>query len=195
MGSGKAKAKRPNLDPNVDVQCRAWAETARQINHRLVDLRLQSQHFRELSRVADDVAGFKGYYVMDIPRWFAAFAAMAIRREMDPSPDCRSLRQLLEEIARYGKPVPDYTGRPVDLKELRGFKKRLNVLSKKITHIADKDVAHATVSGADATLRPMFQELFDCVDEFESAAVRYHAYLDFPTLIYRICVRGVLPGI
>jgi hypothetical protein len=157
---------------------------ADRINVRLVDLRRQSYWFRQLGQEAEVTPKLKGFYVMDIQRWFAAFAAMAIRREMDRSPDCESLLQLLEEIARAGN-VSDYSGSLIPPDELRAHRRRLLLLSSKITHIADKEVAHATAIGADDSQRPTFDELFACIEEFESIAVRYKAYLTGETLLTR----------
>jgi hypothetical protein len=181
----KGRSSRAGVDSDLEAQVRTWSETARQINTRLVDLRQQAGHFRNLATLADSVKELKGYYVLDVHRWFAAFAAMAIRREMDSTADCHSLRRLLEEIARYGQPVPDFTGRPIDLIELRGYKKRLLALSDKITHIANREIAHASALGVDATMRPTFEELYACIDEFESIAVRYTAYLTGESLLTR----------
>ena len=137
---------------------------AERINMRLVDLRRQSYWFRRLGQQAEVTPNLKGFYVMDIRRWFAAFSAMAIRREMDPAPDCESLRRLLDEIARQGN-VLDYSGEPIPPEVLRTHRRRLPQLSSKITHIADKEVAHATATGADDRQRPTFQELFACIED------------------------------
>ena len=69
--------------------------------------------------------------------------------------------------------------------ELRAHKRELLSISEKIAHIADKELAHATIAGPNPNMRPTFAELFHCIEQFESIAVRYTAYLTGQPLLVR----------
>lgn len=159
--------------------------TAREINRRLVDLRQQRHHFRALAVAVQDAPGVKGFFVLDIPRWFTAFAAMAIRREVDGARDVRSLKLLLDKLGSEPEIAHDFTGAPISSPMLREHKRALTNVSEKITHIADKELAHATIAGPNPDMRPTFEELFACIDEFESIAARYTALITGDAMITR----------
>ena len=132
-----------------------------------------------------DAPGVKGFFVLDIPRWFTAFAAMAIRREVDGARDVRSLKLLLDKLGSEPEIAHDFTGAPISSPMLREHKRALTNVSEKITHIADKELAHATIAGPNPDMRPTFEELFACIDEFESIAARYTALITGDAMITR----------
>lgn len=169
----------------VEHQRQLWVDTLGKVNSRLVALRQQKYNYQQLAHVADNNEQLKGFYILDISRWFAAFAAMAIRRECDDAADCHSLLLVLTELAKARPPVLDCLNNPVDLSELRRDRKQLIESSRKIHHIADKEIAHATISGAQNHQRPTYEELYDCIDFFESTSIKYRTLLSGQSVLLR----------
>jgi chromosome segregation ATPase len=153
-----------------------WIEALRRINERLVDLRQQRHRFQELAAIADRTPEMKGYFILDVTRWWAVFAAMAVRREMDLDSDVESLAIVLRDMSRVNGDIPDCMGQPVDRTQLREHRNELRTLSRRIVELASKEIAHVT-SGIEQDQRPTFNELFQCIDGLESIAVRYNAML------------------
>ncbi len=101
---------------------------------------------------------------------------MAIRREVDESADVNSLSNVLNSMSKSGAAL-DFDGKPIALQILKADRSTLKILSQKIKHVADKEIAHATSTVLAQTERPTFEELFECIDAFESIAIKYRALL------------------
>ncbi len=171
--------RRRSLPPSTSLQQdrHRWPEALQRINERLVDLRQQRHRLQELGQLADRTPELKGYFVLDIPRWWAAFAAMAVRRDMDLDSDVESLATILREMSKHKGDILDCMGQPVDRQQLREHRKELRALSGRIVELATKEIAHATAGGVAQDERPTFEELFRCIDSLESIAVRCNAML------------------
>jgi hypothetical protein len=167
----------PNHAASKNDRRQIWIEILEKLNLRLVDLQQQTEHFQNLLKMVESRDRPSEYSPQDVCRWFAAFGVMAIRRELKKADDCHSLMGVLEEMAASRENVLDFRGQPIDLRELREDRKCLKRLSAKIEHIADKEVAHATIAGVDETMRPTVQELFECIDAFNSIAMSYRVLL------------------
>jgi hypothetical protein len=92
-----------------------------QANRQLLDLALQRDRLVfVLPAVATaDSNGAE----QDVLRWYGAFVAMAIRRQADEAADVHSLARVLHEMAANPTLALDYGGAPIDLLELRGYRK------------------------------------------------------------------------
>lgn len=142
-------------------------------NRQLLDLALQRDRLADVLP-AITAAEAKGAE-QDVLRWYGAFVAMAIRRQADEAADVHSLAHVLHEMAAHPTDALDFGGAPIDLLELRSYRKALESVSKAVVELADKEVAHAAKHGP--AMRPTFAEINASITTFESIVTRYSGYL------------------
>jgi hypothetical protein len=142
------------------------------------------RRFEEASAIGLAQEQLRPHFLGDITMWFVVFAAMAVRRQMDvESPDVRCLSIVLSEIARNRHAAVDFTGAPIDLRELRGHKRKLDALTKRVTNLANREIAHAVAVRVPQSERPSWSELLECIETLESMSARYRALLSGEALL------------
>lgn len=77
-----------------------------------------------------------------------SFAAMAVRRELDDAKDCRSLKLLLDQIAREPDVAYDFSAQRIPVPELRAHKRELVDISSRVLKIGRARQPHKGSGGA-----------------------------------------------
>lgn len=168
--------------PSTPAARRArWIDALDKINRRLVQLRQQRHYFNQLVTLGLRTPELRPYTMF--AQWFAAFAAMAIRREVDDSRDVVSLTMILDEVSRFPEEFIDFQGQPGDRMKLRADRRELGAISRKVVALADKEIAHAVLAGLPAADRPTLSEILACVDKFESLSIWYIALFTGESMI------------
>ena len=179
----------------------------------LVHARANYERFAALVRSNDHVLHGESDFPTHVQRWFVHFAAMAIRRIVEPndSGDIVSLRSVLDEMIRAAraftsKEISDLFDAPdglsryeeafsqflisdmwsefgdptspqeqLNARMIKNDRRMLDAVSREITDMVDKRIAHHTTRKDDYDL--FYAELSACIDVIEAISLRYYRSL------------------
>ncbi len=179
----------------------------------LVHARANYERFAALVRSNAHVLYGESDFPTHVQRWFVHFAAMAIRRIVEPndSGDIVSLRSVLDEMVRAARAftskeisdlfdAADGASRyddefshllisdmwnefgdgkseqeQLNARMVKNDRRMLDAVSRKITDMVDKRIAHHTTAVGDYDL--FYAELSSCIDVIEAVTLRYYRSL------------------